>query len=294
MINSSNQRTIDDLDSGDKDIFKYSDRENIYFEVHGKGATKILFIHGYGSSHLTWYEIKESIESSAELYLIDLKGFGNSSRPKDFKYSPADHAEIIVSIIKQLNLKKITLAGHSYGGGVALLVYLKMLAMNLENRVDKLILIDAAVHIEKLPMLIFRSKEPFLKYIMLKFIPSSIIAKISLNRMFVNKNVIDKNRIESYARFIRKKGSRHSYIETAKRMYPEIKKLVVPELSKIKAETLIIWGENDPLIPIEHAHKLHSEFPNSQLQIIKNCGHAPQEEYPEETAAVIREFCRIG
>lgn len=271
--------------------FQYSEKIKIYYEVHGSGNTKILFIHGYGSSHLTWYDVKDQLKSPFELYFVDLKGFGNSSRSKDYKYSPIDHAKIVVSLIEHLNLKKIVLAGHSYGGGIALLTYLKLLEMHKEDFINKIIIIDAVVHIEKLPMLIFRSKEPLLKYILLKFIPSSTIAKTSLERMFVNKGAITKKRIDNYAKFMRKKDSEHSYVETARKMYPKLKNLVVPNLNKINVETLIIWGKKDPLIPIEHAKNLNSEIKNSQLKIVENCGHAPQEERPELTSELIKKFC---
>lgn len=274
-----------------KRTYQYSDNVKIYYEVHGRGDTKILFIHGYGSSHLTWYDIKDNFKSSFELYFVDLKGFGNATRSRDNKYSPTDHAEIVISIIEHLNLKRIILAGHSYGGGIALLTYLKLLEMHKGDFISKIIIIDAVVHIEKLPMLIFRSKEPFLKYILLKFVPSSTIAKIALDRMFVNKEAITKKRIDNYAKFMKPNGSEHSYVETARKMYPELKNLVVPNLDKIKVETLIIWGKEDPLIPIEHAKYLNSEIKNSQLKIVNNCGHAPQEERPELTSELIKNFC---
>ncbi len=276
-----------------KDFFHYSGKEKIYYEVHGKSETKILFLHGYGSSHFTWYDIKDELKSSAELIFIDLKGFGYSSRTKDHNYSPEDHAEIVISFIEYLNLKKIILAGHSYGGGIVLLTYLKLKEMNKEYLISKIIIIDAAVHIEKLPIIIFRSKEPLIKYLLLKFVSPSVIAKISLKRMFVNKEAIDKKRINNYAKFMKTVGSEHSYVETARKMYPELINMVVPNLDKIQAETLIIWGDEDPLIPKEHADKLHSEIKDSQLEIISNCGHAPQEEYPQKTSKAIIEFCNL-
>ncbi len=145
-----------------KDLtFNYSENININYRVYGNGTLNIFCIHGYGSSLRTWLDIKDSLSPTAKLFLIDLKGFGLSSRPISKNYTPKDHALIAASFIKEKNLSEIILMGHSYGGSI-LLETLLLLKKNFKNiKVKNLILIDPAIYIEKLPFLLFRLKEPF-------------------------------------------------------------------------------------------------------------------------------------
>lgn len=274
-----------------KDLtFNYSENININYRIYGNGPLNIFCIHGYGSSLKTWLDIKDKLATTVKLFLIDLKGFGLSSRPNAKNYTPKDHALIAASFIKEQNLPGIILMGHSYGGSV-LLEILLLLKKNFKNiAVIKLILIDPAVYIEKLPFLLFRLKEPFLKNLIIDFIPAKLIATISLRRMFVDKQRITKERINNYAYPLKIPGSKTSYKRTAIEMYPYIKDNIEPYIKNIKEKTLIIWGEKDPLIPLEHGYILNREISNSKLHIIKNCGHAPQEEKPGETSEIILKF----
>ncbi len=108
--------------------------------------------------------------------------------------------------------------------------------------------------------------------------------------MFIDKKRLTKERINNYAYPLKIPGSKISYKRTAMEMYPYIKDNIEPYIKNIKENTLIIWGEKDPLIPVEHGYLLNKEISNSKLYIISNCGHAPQEEKPAETSKIILAF----
>jgi pimeloyl-ACP methyl ester carboxylesterase len=273
-------------------FFNFDDDVKIYYEIHGKGERILLCIHGYGSSHESWYDILPYLSNYFTLILFDLKGFGLSSKPDDNKYGVSDHAEIIFSLIEKLTPGKVTVIGHSYGAAIALAAYLKARTLNKTSCFEKLLLIDAALFIDDLPVLKMRLREPFLKKIILKFVPAKIIAKISLRRMFYEKSKVTEKRVEYYAKYIKQQGTDISFIKTALLMYPDIQSFIVSNLDKIDIPVLIIWGENDPLFPVTHAYKLNGIIGNSSLKIITQCGHAPQEERPGKTAEIITNFLR--
>ena len=108
--------------------------------------------------------------------------------------------------------------------------------------------------------------------------------------MFYEKEKVTKERIERYSKYVEREGMDISLIKTALFMYPDIQNLIVPNLHEINIPVLIIWGENDPLFPATHAYKLNGMIKNSSLRIISQCGHAPQEEKPGETAEIIVNF----
>jgi pimeloyl-ACP methyl ester carboxylesterase len=61
-------------------------------------------------------------------------------------------------------------------------------------------------------------------------------------------------------------------------------------LPDIRQPTLIVWGRQDPIIPVSHAHAAHAALPNSKLVIFDECGHMPLWEYPREFCQVVLEF----
>ena len=61
-------------------------------------------------------------------------------------------------------------------------------------------------------------------------------------------------------------------------------------IADIKNQTLIIWGENDEWIPLESGYQFKNDLSNSELVILPECGHIPQEEKPEQTAKIIINF----
>ena len=271
-------------------FFNFDDNVKIYYEIYGKGETVLLCIHGYGSSHESWYDILPFLADYFILILIDLKGFGLSSKPDDNKYGVENHAEIILAFIEEMKLRNIIIMGQSYGAALALAVYLKAAKINKAAYFKKLILIDATLFIDDLPILKIRLKEPLLKRILLKTVPAKIIAKVSLRRMFFEKSKVTKGRIERYAKYIKRRGTNISFIKTALLMHPDVEDFIVPHLDKVNLPVLIIWGENDPLTPVAHAYKLNRMISNSVLSIIPQCGHVPQEERPEGTADIITNF----
>ena len=271
-------------------FFQFDEDVKIYYEIYGKGETVLLCIHGYGSSHESWYDILPFLADYFILILIDLKGFGLSSKPDDNKYGVEDHAKIILSFIEKMEHSNIVVMGQSYGAAIALAVYLRAAKINKAAYFKKLILIDVALFIDDLPVLKIRLKEPLLKRIVLKTVPAKIIAKVSLRRMFYEKNKVTNSRVERYAKYIKQPGTNISFIKTVLLMHPDVQDFIVPHLDKVDLPVLIIWGENDPLAPVTHAYKLNRMISNSVLTIIPRCGHVPQEERSEETTEIITNY----
>lgn len=270
--------------------FQYSRDIEINFEIHGQGPHTLLLIHGYGASLESWRDIQPFLVDSFTLYLIDLKGFGLSSKPNDGAYSIEDQAEIVVSFIKHHKLKNFILGGQSYGGGVALVTYFKLQDIKNHKRVNALLLIDSAGYLQKFPFFISILRVPVLNRIILKGVPAYFRARYTLKRLFFDKTVVTRKRIERYARFFDLPGSHNSFIEVAKQIVPNNPDAIIKRIPKIRIPTLILWGDNDPVIPREHGHRFNKEIQNSKLEVIQECGHVPHEEKPEETSEFITKF----
>jgi len=131
--------------------FHFSPDVIINFEVDGEGPRPLLMLHGFGASLESWKDIQPYLRTNFRVYALDLKGHGLSSKPHDNKYSPQDQADIVTAFIKNRQLTDVVLVGHSYGGGVALLAFLRLSEHTEHNPVSTMILIDSASYPQPLP-----------------------------------------------------------------------------------------------------------------------------------------------
>jgi pimeloyl-ACP methyl ester carboxylesterase len=103
---------------------------------------------------------------------------------------------------------------------------------------------------------------------------------------------VTKDQIAAYAAPLSTPGARHALLETGKQIIPPNIDDLVTKYKEIKVPTLIIWGKQDKIISAKAGELLDQAIPNSTLKVIDQCGHAPQEEEPEQTIALVLEFLK--
>jgi pimeloyl-ACP methyl ester carboxylesterase len=256
----------------------------IYYEELGKNNTKhVLFIHGLGSSALTWGDIPEALSHTFHTITVDLIGFGRSDKPKA-NYTIPYFSKFIKDFLWQIGIKdndKITIVGHSLGGYIAL-----DYAIENKEQTDKLVLIDSSGMLKKPTELLERYKEAVLEknfFVRLKL----------LNRVFEDM-LADTSRYTpsktiAFMRVIEQQGAEDAF-ESAYE-YSTTTPLELQRLKLIKnIPCLIIWGQNDDLIPPSHADIFENIFENKIKTIIPNAGHSPHVEKPAKTYRMINEF----
>ncbi len=269
--------------------YYYTSHSFIFYEIRGNGTIPVIFIHGFASSHLNWYSLTELFPSNQyTFYIIDLKGFGLSSKPKDNHYELDDQASLILKIIEKEGLQRIILAGHSLGGGVALALYNKMATT---ERITKMILIDSAAFNDHLPLFVKLLKLPVLGSLLMNLLPSNKkVVKWAIQRVYADKSKVSEEIVERYLPFYYKKAFRYVYLKTVKGLPPANYEEMIKKYSEIKIPLLIIWGDSDPVLPVLHGKRLHQLIPCSKLSVIPCCGHVPQEEKALETYQEITNF----
>ncbi|MGD0589812.1 MAG: alpha/beta hydrolase [Bacteroidota bacterium] len=273
-----------------KGTFYYSDKIQINYEIHGSGNSTLVFLHGFGASVETWRDIQLPLSKGNTLFFLDLKGFGLSSKPDDGKYSLEDQAEIVLAFLKAHKLHDITLVGHSYGGAVAIFTYLRDRSEHAHGIIRRLILIDAAAYVQEFPYFIDILRKPFVNWVVMNLVPTHLMASFVLHNLFYDKSKLSEERIINYAEYFNQPGSYNSFVECAKQIIPANPDSISTLIKTITVPTLIIWGANDPAIPLEEGQRLHQDIRNSKLVIIPNCGHIPHEESPEESLNAILNF----
>ncbi len=98
-------------------------RIDLHVEVSGSGKP-VLLIHGFGNSVYVWRHLAPALAQQNRVIAIDLKGFGDSPKPADERYSVYEQARLIRDYVEDNDLKDVTIVGHSLGGGIALVASL--------------------------------------------------------------------------------------------------------------------------------------------------------------------------
>jgi pimeloyl-ACP methyl ester carboxylesterase len=260
----------------------------LYAETHGEGPP-VLLLHGFGASTYSWRHIVNRLAKDNTLILLDLKGFGRSSKPPDGAYSIYDQAAAVRHVIRNRDLRRLTLVGHSFGGGVALAVATDLINEGTK-RLAGLILIDSPAYRQRLPLFIAALRTPVLGSLAVHLLPPETQVRSILELAYFDKTKIPPEAVSAYAAPMREPGARESLIATAKQIVPEDVDVFVKNYEKITVPVLILWGRHDSIVPIEIGQRLHRALPHSEFIIIDNAGHIPHEEVPEDTVPHLASF----
>jgi pimeloyl-ACP methyl ester carboxylesterase len=262
------------------------DGVRIHYQEKGMGMPLIL-LHGFSSSTYSWKDVFEPLAKSYRVIAVDLKGFGFSGKP-DGDYSRRAQAILVAHLLDHLKIEKVWLAGNSMGGEVSL-----NFALQNPQRVAGLILIDSTgVSVSGTNSLApGYARIPFVGPVLIALaLTSDKLVRQGLEKSFYDDAKITDDRVASYYRPLTTRGGQLAAIRarTQAGQFP-----IEQDLNKINSPTLIIWGAEDALIPLEAGRKMNSLIKGSKLVIIERCGHVPQEELPErvfdETTKFIEE-----
>jgi len=273
-------------------IFSYAGTISIHYRTVGDGPLPILFLHGFASSSTTWQELAGLFPAGEfTLYLLDLKGFGLSGKPKDGAYSIEDQAEIIRAFILERGLRSLVIVGHSLGGAVALRVCIEAGKGESPFIIEKLVLIDSAAYPQRLPKFFRKLKSP-LGPLYLLLMPVRVLVQGALERVFFDKALITPERFERYTRYFRGKGVAYALRATVKAIDPEAYAGIEESYRGLKLPVLILWGAEDRNVRLSLGQRLLGDISGSRLRVLEKCGHNPHEERPAETSSEILAFLR--
>ncbi|MEM7397926.1 MAG: alpha/beta hydrolase [Pseudomonadota bacterium] len=260
----------------------------LFYETKGSGSP-LLLIHGFGSSTFTWRRIAPELATTNRVIAVDLKGFGQSDKPLDEHYSIFDQAQLIKQLILEKDLKNLTLIGHSYGGGISLMLALDK-DPRLAGRISKLILLDTIAYPQNVPVAFKMMDLPLMSHLGVRMVPPEMQARVALKLAYFDDSKIGEDTVETYAAPLRTTEGKHAVIQSARQIVPHGLAEISKRYSTITQPTLIAWCDSDKIVPLDIGLELRRNMPTSRLEVIEQCGHMPQEEQPEATLRLIRNF----
>lgn len=267
-------------------------KSGLYYAIYGTSGQPLLAIHGLGASMYSWREFVKVPNTfpGYQIFLIDLKGSGNSEKPHDKNYSILTQRDLVYDFILEQKLTNLTLVGNSYGGAVSLILALKLIKNN-QGLLRKLILIDSGGYNLLLPWYLKLLRTPVLGWLALHLLSPRQAAYTVLKNAYYNRDLITEPQIAAYAAPIGSPGGRYALLQISKGVIPPGIDKITSEYPKLKVvPTYILWGLNDKVIPLKIGEMLHAAIGGSRLELINECGHVPQEEKPAETICWMKEF----
>jgi pimeloyl-ACP methyl ester carboxylesterase len=268
-------------------------KAGLHYSIYGAGEP-VLAIHGLGGSIYSWREFVKTPRPfvGRQILLIDLRGAGDSPKPRDHKYSILDQADLVYQFIQERKLTNLTIVGNSYGGAVSLLLAIR-LCENEPGRLARLILIDSGGYNRDLPSHLTILRTPLIGWLAVHLLTPKAQIKKVLRDSYYDRHKITDEQIAEYARPLGLPNGRYALLQTGKQAIPKNIDELTAQYPRINVPTLILWGLDDKIIPIEIGKMLHTAIPGSRLEFINHAGHVPQEETPAETICWMREFMNI-
>jgi pimeloyl-ACP methyl ester carboxylesterase len=251
--------------------------------VRGGSGPAVLLLHGFASSIFTWRDVMPALARQHDVVAVDFPGFGGSEIRPDL--APSDYPRLVVGLMDRLSIPRASLVGNSMGGGVAVVI-----AARHPDRVDRLALIDSAGYNfsdgDRPWILRAAGSKPVARIIEALPVRRALVT-LGLRQVFHDDRLVTAERIEEYVAPLLRPGA----VAAAQSLLARRDDMGVPALAGgIRAPTLVIWGQEDEWIPVQHADRFLAAIPGSRKVVIEGCGHLPQEERPAEVARLLEEL----
>jgi pimeloyl-ACP methyl ester carboxylesterase len=250
-----------------------------------RNAPVLMLIHGSNASLFTWEPWVKRLDDAFRVVTLDMPGHGLTGAVPNRDYSQQAMVTFTREVADKLGVPRFALGGNSMGGAVA-----ARFAEEYPERVTHLILVDsgglATRQGQRIPLAFRLAGIPLINRILLHITPRSLVVE-GLNDAIVRKKIITNKMIDAYWDFARMAGTREATLARF-RLHPD--NSVKDNIARIKAPTLILWGSEDNLVPVEAAHEFAARIRGAKTIVYRHTGHIPQEEVPDKSAADVRAF----
>ena len=275
--------TLKELYLDSQSQFISINESEVHYKDEGEGFP-IILIHGTSASLHTWDVWTENLIENYRVIRMDLPAFGLTGATENNSYDLESYNRFLESFTNKIGVSEFALAGNSLGGSIAW-----HYTSNHQKQVKQLILIDPGGFppVKEKPFVFRLAEIPILNQLLKHITPKSFI-KENLEQVYYDDSKITSELVDRYHHMILREGSRDAFIKRSKIVFKDQTGL----LEKINTPTLILWGENDIWIPSENGTKFEAKLPNSRLVIMKETGHVPMEERPEESLNHLLNFMK--
>jgi pimeloyl-ACP methyl ester carboxylesterase len=251
----------------------------------------VLLIHGITGSSKTWEDVIPLLSERHTVLAPDLLGHGDSAKPRG-DYSLGAYASGIRDLMQAVGHERATVVGHSLGGGVAM-----QMAYQFPEIVERLVLVSSGGLGREVNLFLRAATLPGSEWVLPLLASNGVLSAGGsiggLLRSLGMRAGPDLQEMWRGFASLQDAEARQAFIHT-------LRGIVDPGGQRVSARdrlylaqevpTLLMWGERDPIIPVEHAYAASDEIPASRLEVLPGAGHFPYRDDPRRFAATLSEF----
>lgn len=260
------------------------------FRRCGSGPV-LLLLHGIGDSSEAWVPLMPALAEHYTVIAPDLLGHGASDKPRA-DYSAAAYANGMRDLLDVLGVERATIVGHSLGGGVA-----AQIVYQYPQRCERLVLVaPGGIGREVTPLLRFLAA-PYAELVLppLRLPGSRQVARVVTTAMRMSGCNLgrDAHQVLRIMDGLPRSEEQFAFTRTL-RSVVDWRGQVVTMLDRTYladgVPVLIVWGDRDGIIPVDHAHLAHEAIAGSRLEIFEGAGHFPHHCDPQRFVDVLDDF----
>ena len=262
----------------------------VAYRSAGSGPA-IVLVHGITSTSATWERVMPYLATRFTVIAPDLLGHGQSAKPRG-DYSLGAYASGVRDLIVSLGHDSATFVGHSLGGGVVM-----QLAYQFPERCERLVLVDSGGLGREVNVLLRAATLPLSEVVLPVLASTRLLdAGRTVSRLFGRLGIRAGTDVAELAKghaSLADAEARAAFVHT-------LRTIVDPGGQRVNASDrlylaqnvpfMLVWGERDPIIPVEHGRTAHELVPSSRLEIFEHAGHFPHVDDPQRFLDVLLDF----
>jgi pimeloyl-ACP methyl ester carboxylesterase len=275
-------------ETGEHELTLHGNR--VRYLIGGSGPAVVL-IHGITSSADTWASAMSGLARGHTVIAPDLLGHGASAKPRG-DYSLGAYASGVRDLVAALGHDRVTVVGHSLGGGVAM-----QFAYQFPERTERLVLVSSGGLGKEVNLLLRAAALPGTELVLPFLVPTWLGRAVNgAGWVGARLGIRARPDLGEVVRGFLSLGdaeSRAAFLHTLRAVIdPGGQRVSGHDRLYLAANlpTLLVWGERDPIIPVAHAHAAHAAMPGSRLELFAASGHFPHLDDTVRFVATLRDF----
>ena len=253
----------------------------------------LLLLHGLGCDHTTWAPVMESFARTHTVIAPDLLGHGESDKPRA-DYSLGGYANGMRDLLTVLGIDRVTVVGHSFGGGVAM-----QFAYQFPERAERLVLVSSGgLGPEVSPAIRAITTPGFHQAMSLLAAPGVRHVTTAAMRLLAGTGVSQLRDLDEVADIydsFKDPRTRAAIAHVVRAVVDWRGQIVTMADRAYLTEAMpmcVVWGADDVVIPVAHASNASALAPTARIEVLPNAGHFPHKDHPERFAKIVRDFIR--
>ena len=253
----------------------------------------VLLLHGLGCDHTTWDAVIEPLSRRYTVIAPDLLGHGQSDKPRA-DYTLGGFANGMRDLLTVLGIDKVSVIGHSFGGGVAM-----QFAYQFPERTERLMLVaSGGLGPEVSPAIRAISLPGFHPVMTVLTLPGIRHAGLLGMRALAATGLgvtRDLGEVAAIYDTFRDPKARHAVRHVVKAVVDWRGQVVTMADRAYLTEAMpmwVVWGRDDQVIPAEHADRVTELAPRARVEVLEDAGHFPHKDHPQRFARIVHDFIR--